>query len=146
MFINKMLENRWLTYGVVVLFAIDGLTRLVDGRVLRGVANLVAGAAILVTSERRRLGLSKPRGAGEVSDENAARRRSWGRAHPVLLALALGAVWGSSFAAYLALTNEGPIALAAIVGLGSGLLLFGPGVVFLTRRIQAKDVADAVDE
>jgi len=117
------------------LFAIDGVVRLADGRVFRGVANLAIGTAILVASKRRGAQRLMVREEPSLPDAAASRRLAWGRSHPVLVSLVAGVMFGGAFAAYLAATNEGPILLAGAVGLAAGIV-FGPTVVILTRRIE----------
>lgn len=55
------------------------------------------------------------------------------------VALLSGTAWGAAMSLFLIVTKEGPILLALVVGLGSGLLLFGPGVVLLSRRYRTSD-------
>ncbi len=129
---NRAITSRSSTYVVAALFVLDGIPRLLDGRVLRGVGNLAIAAVIVATRERTRRAALGER-------EPAERRAQWAADHPVVGALLSGTAWGAAMSLFLIVTKEGPILLALVVGLGSGLLLFGPGVVLLSRRYRTSD-------
>ena len=124
--INRMIESTWLTVAAVALFGIDGTTRLLDGKLLRGFANLGIGMWLLTAHFRRN---SRP-----AKDRSSPRAAAWFDEHPVMAALAIGIAWGVAMPALLIVTQEGPIRAALALGVGAGVLFFGPLVVLLSRR------------
>jgi hypothetical protein len=132
---NRAITSRAFTYIAAALFIVDGVARLLDDRTARGLANLGVAALIVALRQRTRraaLGESAP----------AERRGQWAADHPVLGALVLGLTWGAAMSVFFIVTKEGPIALALLLGLGTGLLFFGPATVLLARRYRQRD-ADA---
>lgn len=124
---NRVITSRSFTYLAAVLFVLDGIPRLFDGRVVRGIGNLLVASVLVLMRERTRraaLGESEP----------AEGRAKWVEDHPVAGAVFLGASWGAAMTLVILVTEEVPVLLALLLGLGSGLLLFGPGVVLLSRR------------
>jgi len=86
---NRGVTSRILVYAVSALFVLSGVMRLADGRIARGVANLVVAAVIVSTRK-----WTRTRALGEKKD--AGRRTQWIRRHPVVAALVLGAYWEPS--------------------------------------------------
>lgn len=129
---NRVITSRPVTYFAAVLFALEGVPRLLDGRVIRGVGTLAIAAALVVAREGTRR-------AAIGEDEVAERRAQWLADHPVIGALFAGTASGAAMGLYLVVTQEGPIVPALLIGLGSGLLLFGPSVVLMDRRWPSSD-------
>ena len=60
---NRAITSRSVTYLAAMLFVLDGIPRLLDGRVLRGIGNLLVAGVLVLTRERTRraaLGESEP--------------------------------------------------------------------------------------
>src|SRR5258708_2633993 len=86
--VNGGITSRPLTYLAAALFAVDGVSRLADGRVFRGVLNLVvSGALIALRARTRRAALR--------DTQRPPLRTQWALAHPVIAAVVMGAAWGS---------------------------------------------------
>jgi len=129
---NRAITSRAATYLAASLLVLDGVPRLFDGRVVRGVGNLAVAAAVVAMRERTRR-------AALGEDKPSERRAQWAADHSVVGALLLGTSWGAVMSLLLIVTREGPILVALLLGLGSGLLGFGPTVVLLARRYTPPD-------
>lgn len=124
---NRAITSRPFTYFAAAMFVLDGLSRLVGGWEVRGVADIAVAAGLVAMRQRTRK-------AALGESESAERRAGLMADHPVAGALLAGVAWGAAMSVLLIVTNEGSIALAVGLGVGSGVLFFGPGVALLSRR------------
>ena len=129
---NRAVTSRTLTYTTAALFALDGVVRLLDGRTARGMGNLVVATTLVLMRKRTRRAV-----LGE--NDSAESRAQWAADHPIAAAILLGAVWGAAMGLLLIITKDGPALPALLLGLGSGLLFFGPGTVLLSRRYRRRE-------
>lgn len=125
--VNRAITSRAFTFLAAAIFVMDAVPRLLDGRVARGIGNLAVATILVMTRERTRRAALGESGPPE-------RRAQWAAAHPVRGALVAGAAWGAAMSFLAIITTEGPILPMVGLGLSTGLLLFAPGVLLLSRR------------
>src|SRR5436190_826016 len=86
---NRVLTSRLFVFGAAGLFAIDGVARLVDGRILRGLANLAVAVVLILTR-----GSVARRARGEIPSDKRKRERL--DKHPIVSSITMGLAWGAA--------------------------------------------------
>lgn len=120
----RWFRSRPFAYLVLAVFVVDGVVRLADGRVARGVANITIGFGICFWLRKK---------MQEPPESVVASRRQWLRDHPVLGGLYFGGVLGAVMGALFFVTEEGPAWWAMTFWVGFGVLV-GPLVVWRLRK------------